>query len=244
MSIDSPYQAIGAEVGADGVGLVTLRRGAQLNAISVRMRQEISHCLGAWRSRPDVRAVLLTGEGRAFSAGFDLAEFRDPALREELLASSTAYHRDVWSFPKPTLAAVNGLAAGGGLDLATLCDLRICAEGAWFSHPELKHGAPPLFTPLRWIVGDAVARDLCLTRRRVAAGEALRVGLVSQVAPADGLLPAARALLAGILEAPDDAIRFTKARMLAAGEVDFDRCLAEEHDRAFRELILRPGRWA
>jgi enoyl-CoA hydratase len=238
-----PYQAIVAELGPAGIGRITLDRPDKLNALTAAMRREISSCLAAWAGDPAVRAVIFTGAGRAFCAGFDIEEFARADLHPEILASSTAYHGDVWRFPKPTIAAVNGLAAGGGFDLATLCDLRLCAEGAWFSHPELRHGAPPLFTPLRWMVGDAVARELCLTRRRVTAAEALRRGIVSQVVPDGELLAAAGALAGLILEAPDEALRFTKACFTASGQRGFEAALAEEHDRAFRELTLSPARW-
>lgn len=237
------FQSIQAEVRPQGVGLITLDRPSKLNALSIQLRRELSACLAAWAEDPAVGAVILTGAGRAFSAGFDLDEFRDPALHAELLESSTRYHRDVWYFPKPVVAAVNGPAAGGGFDLATLCDVRVASETAWFSHPELQHGAPPLFTPLRWLVGDAVARDLCLTRRRLPAAEAKEVGLVAEIVAPDGLLPAAERLARKILEAPADAIRFTKACMARSHGRDFDAAFAEEHDRAFREVLLRPERW-
>lgn len=238
------FQTITAKVDSTGVGVVTLNRPAKLNALSIELRREISACLAAWSADAAVRAVVFTGAGRAFSAGFDVDEFREPSLHGELLRSSSAYHRDVWFFPKPTIAAVNGLAAGGGFDLATLCDLRLCSDDAWFSHPELVLGAPPLFTPLRWIVGDGVARDLCFTRRRLGADEALRVGLVRQVVRPGELLPASRALAATIAEAPADAVRFTKARMVHSGGLDFETAFAAEHDQAFRELILAPERWS
>lgn len=237
------FQAIVAEVDASGVALLTLNRPAKLNALSIELRREISACLATWAADPSVRVVIITGAGRAFSAGFDLDEFRQPPRWKEILSTSTAYHRDVWYFPKPTIAAVNGLAAGAGFDLATLCDLRICAEQAWFSHPEILHGAPPLFTPLRWLVGDAAARDLCLTRRRVKAEEALRLNIVSQVVSTGALLDSARALAQLVLEAPADALRFTKERISRSGGEGFDACFAEEHDRAFRELTLSSQRW-
>lgn len=238
------FQTILAEVGPDGVGLLTLNRPERLNALTAAMRREVSACLAAWSDDPAVRAVVFTGAGRAFCAGFDLDEFRDPACHEELFRSSTAYHRDVWFFPKPTIAAVNGLATGGGFDLVTLCDLRVCADGAWFSHPELRLGAPPLFTPLRWIVGDAVARDLCLTFRRMDAAEALQRGVARAVVSRAELLATARALGRLVAEAPPEASRFAKACMARSAGRDFEAAFAEEHDRAFREVILAPGRWA
>lgn len=231
------------EVDASGVGLITLNRPTKLNALTIEMRREVSQCLTAWAGDPAVGAVIITGAGRAFSAGFDTEEFRQPRLHEEILRSSTAYHRDVWYFPKPIIAAVNGLAAGGGFDLAALCDLRLCSDEAWFSHPEVLHGAPPLFTPLRWIVGDAAARDICLTRRRVVAAEAMRLNIVRQVVPSGDLIAGARSLAALVLEAPVEALRFTKMRICQSGGQDFETCLAEEHDRAFRELILSPPCW-
>lgn len=238
-----PFQTITAEVDSTGVGVLTLNRPGKLNPLSIELRRELSACLAAWAADPAVRVAVVTGAGRAFSAGFDVDEFREPSRFEELLRSSSSYHRDVWSFPKPTIAAVNGLAAGGGFDLAVLCDLRLCSDDAWFSHPELKLGAPPVFTPLRWIVGDGVARDLCLTRRRLGADEALRVGLVRQVVRPGELLATCRALAATIAEAPADAVRFAKARMIRSGGLDFEASFAEEHDRAFRELVLAPERW-
>ena len=238
-----PFSCIEAERRPSGVGVITLRRPEKLNALSIDMRCEISLCLGSWRDADDILAVVITGAGRAFSAGFDLDEFKQPERYEELFQSSARYHRDVWYFPKPTIAAVNGTAVGGGLDLATLCDVRVCSEKAHFAHPELKHGAPPLFTPLRWIVGDGVARDLCLSRRSIDAQEAHRIRLVSEVVGPEEVLRRAEALAGSIAEAPRDALRYTKSFMSRSAGGDFEACFAVEHDRAFRELLLRPGHW-
>ncbi|HVP68009.1 MAG TPA: enoyl-CoA hydratase/isomerase family protein [Anaeromyxobacteraceae bacterium] len=238
-----PFQSILADIRSPGVGFIRLNRPSKLNAISIEMRRELSECLDVWSDDPAVGAVVLTGEGRSFSAGYDLEEFRDPACHADLLESSSAYHRTVWHFPKPTIAAVNGLALGGGLDLATLCDLRLASENAWFARPELAHGAPPLFTPLRWIVGDGVARDLCLTRRRLTALDAQLVHLVSAVVAADDLLHAAIDLAVRVMAAPASALRFFKSRVTAGRALEFDEAFSAEHDRAFREVILPSGRW-
>ncbi len=175
------FQTIRTAERPGGIGVITLNRPEKRNAISILMRREISVCLDRWRDNAEIGTVIFTGAGPVFSAGFDLDEFRQPACFADLLESSSCYHRDLWRFPKPTIAAVNGPAMGGGFDLATLCDLRLCAESAIFGHPEVKFGAPPLFTPLRWIVGEGLARDLCLTGRRFDAREAHRIGLVSEV---------------------------------------------------------------
>src|SRR3989304_1178559 len=127
-------------------------------------------------------AVLVPAGGPAFCAGFDTSEFadRDPEHVRAVGESSDRYHRRLASFPKPLVAAVNGPAMGGGFDLAVLCALRIPSESAAFAHPEIKFGAPALFGPLREIIGGGLARDLCLTGRRIEVEEAYRRGLGSQ----------------------------------------------------------------
>jgi enoyl-CoA hydratase len=223
----------------DGIGVIILNRPEKRNALSIRMRQEISACLHRWQSDDGVGAVIITGEGQAFCAGFDLEEFREPDLFYPILESSHTYHRTLWNFPKPVIAAVNGAAAGGGFDLATLCDIRMCADTAFFSHPEVKFGAPPLFTPLRWIIGDGLARDLCLTGRRIDAQEAHRIGLVSSVNEVSLLRERAIQLAECILEAPPDTLRFVKGVFKESSGKGFEESFLHEHDRAFREILFR-----
>lgn len=233
------FQTIVPQVRPDGIGLLTLNRPEKRNAISIRMRREISSCLDRWKESPAVGAVILAGQGDAFSAGFDLAEFRRPEEFENLLESSSRYHRDVWNFPKPTIAAIHGVALGGGFDLATLCDIRICSETVLFAHPEIKFGAPPLFTPLRWIVGDGLARDLCLTGRRIVASEAYRLGLVSEVVEKERLMERACEIGATILAAPADTLAFTKAYLAGNAGRGFEESFRVEHDEAFRKILRK-----
>jgi len=230
------YQTITTRLTTDGCGIITLNRPDCRNAISILMRREISACLTAWQDDPSVGCVIVTGAGTAFSAGFDLEEFRQTERHAELLDSSSRYHRDLWRFPKPTIAAINGPAMGGGFDLACLCDLRIAASTASFGHPEIKFGAPPLMTPLRWIVGEGHARELCLTGRKIKAEEALRIGLVSAVVEPEALPESSQHLAARILEAPAGALRYLKQTFIAGS--DFEEAFALEHDRAFKEIIL------
>ena len=150
---------------AGGIGILTLNRPERRNALSIEMRREIIGCLQKWKESKTIGVMILTGAGDAFTAGFDLTEFTKPELLSEIFATSSRYHRDLWYFPKPTIAAVNGPALAGGFDLAKLCDIRVCGRSAVFGHPEIKFGSPVLYTPLRWIVGEGIARDLCLTGR-------------------------------------------------------------------------------
>jgi enoyl-CoA hydratase/carnithine racemase len=233
-----PYETVRAEVVEAGIGVLTLNRPDKRNAISIRMRQEISRCLAEWADAGNVGAAVVTGAGTVFSAGFDLSEFRQPGRFDELLDSSSRYHRDVWRFPKPVIAAVNGPAMGGGFDLAALCDMRICAPAASFGHPEVRFGAPPLVTPLRWIVGDGHARDLALTGRSIDSGEALRIGFVARIVDADRLMDEALRVAKGILEAPPETLRYLKACLSGSGGRDFEESFRIEHDTAFREILL------
>lgn len=236
------FQAIVPKERPDGIGIITLSRPEKRNAISIRMRREISACLDRWKDSPAVGVVILTGQGDSFSAGFDLAEFAQPEQFDSLFESSSQYHRDVWNFPKPTIAAVNGLALGGGFDLATLCDIRIGAESCAFAHPEIKFGAPPLFTPLRWIVGDGWARDLCLTGRRILASEAHRIGLVSEVVERGRLMERAIEIGATILTAPPETLRFTKEYLAGNSGKGFEESFRIEHDEGVQKILLKRAR--
>lgn len=231
------FQTIKTEIRQTRIGIITMNRPEKRNAISIEMRREISACLKGWQESETVGAIIFTGSGEAFSAGFDLSEFTHPALYPEIYETSARYHRDIWYFPKPTIAAVNGLALAGGFDLAKLCDLRICAKGAVFGHPEIKFGVPPLLTPLRWIVGEGMARDLCMTGRRIDATEAYRAGLVSEVVDGDKLMESACRLALTILEAPMHALRFIKTNMLDHANRGFEESFCIEHDRAFQEFL-------
>jgi len=137
---------IETQVADDGVATLTLARPQRRNALSIKLRNEITQQLDDWAADGAVRAVVLTGAGPTFCAGFDLNEFGQADLARQIKDSSRRYHLAVWHFPKPLIAAVNGPAMGGGMDLGVLCDCRIASSAAAFGHPEIKFGAPPLFT--------------------------------------------------------------------------------------------------
>ena len=137
------YLCINAEIQEHSIGIIKLNRPNKRNAISIQMRREISDCLSKWKVDDSIKVVIITGEESNFSAGFDISEFNDQHKFQDLFDSSSKYHRDVWSFSKPIIAAVDGFALGGGFDLALLCDIRICSVNAYFGHPEIRFGAPP-----------------------------------------------------------------------------------------------------
>jgi enoyl-CoA hydratase len=228
---------LAADIDSDGIAILRLDNEQRRNALSIAMRDAISDTLDEWAKDDHVRVVVLTGTGTTFCAGFDLTEFAQPDLARTIRDSSHRYHLAVWEFPKPMIAAVNGAAMGGGFDLALLCDIRIATPDATFA-PEIKFGAPPLFTPLQWIVGAGIARDLCLTGRRIDAAEAHRVGLVNAIADPDRLIDEAMATARVMAEAPQAALEATKRYLTSSAGVTFREAFEVEHDRVFDEFLL------
>ena len=231
---------IATEVADDGVATLTLNRPERRNALSIKLRDEITEQLDSWATDPAIRAVVLTGAGATFCAGFDLDEFAQADLATSIKDSSHRYHLAVWHFPKPLLAAVNGPAVAGGMDLCVLCDLRIASATATFGHPEIKFGAPPLFTPLHWLVGVGVARDLCLTGRRIDADEALRIGLVNRITEPARVIDEAMTLARNIIEAPQAALECAKRYLISSPSATFEEAFAVEHDAVFDEFLHGP----
>jgi len=215
---------------ADEYATLTLNRPEKRNALSVQLRDEISDALDDLATDTAIKAVVITGAGPVFSAGFDLSEFdraaADPAFMQQLWASSDRYHETVLHFPLPTLAAVNGPALAGGFDLAVLCDLRVASSTARFAHPERTFG-DVVYGPLQDLVGGAVARELTIGGRELNAEDALAVHLVGEVVPPEALAEATRVVMARVVAAPRDVLQRTKAKALArAGYAPGTRTLA------------------
>jgi enoyl-CoA hydratase/carnithine racemase len=211
---------------ARGIATLTLDRPRVKNALSIQLREEIADALEALAAEDALKALVVTGAGDTFCAGFDLKEFSidEPGFQDRLWASSDRYHRTVLEFPLPTVAAVNGAALAGGFDLAVLCDLRVASEHARFAHPEITFGEV-VYGPLHDLVGGAVARELCFTGREIDAGEALRLGLVSSVVPAPELDAEIRRVTDLMARAPRAVLVSTKAKALRRAGIVAGRTL-------------------
>ncbi|MFQ5666945.1 MAG: enoyl-CoA hydratase/isomerase family protein [Candidatus Binatia bacterium] len=189
------------------IASVSLNRPEVLNAYNVAMRDALFETLQAVRDDPDVRVMLLQGNGRAFCTGGDVREFgRAPS---PVVARDVRWRRDVWgllqSLPVPTIAAVHGYAVGGGFEMALLCDLCIAADDARFSYPETGMGMVPGVAGTQTTaraLGVGRALDLILTGRWLSAAEALELGIVIQVVAARRLRPAAVDLARRLCELP------------------------------------------
>jgi len=213
---------------ADDHVTLTLNRPAKRNALSVELRDAISDALDELAVDPAMKAVVITGNGPVFSAGFDLSEFEtaagDDAFGRRLWASSDRYHETVLHFPLPTVAAVNGAALAGGFDLAVMCDLRIASPAARFAHPEHAF-SQVVYAPLHDLVGGAVARDLALTGRVVDAEEARTLGLVTRVVADDELLDDAVAVAREIARAPRDVLVSMKRKIARRAGIELGATL-------------------
>jgi enoyl-CoA hydratase/carnithine racemase len=206
--------------GDDGVAVITLNRPEKKNALSIALREEAVEILGRLAGDQAVKALVVTGSGGCFSAGFDLREFAvtGPRHQERLWQSSDLFHHAVLRFPVPVIAAVDGIAYGGGFDLAVLCDLRIATHRAAFAHPEAAQ-APVVYGPLHDLVGGAVARELVLTGRQVDAAEALRLHLVTEVTDPGQLMERSLALARQVSRAPREVLLRNKAKFTARSAI-------------------------
>jgi len=176
----------------DSVALIRLHRPAVLNALNGELMDELSDALQGFEQDDNVRVIILTGSERAFAAGADIAEIRHQTFADAYRSNFvTANWEQITRCRKPVIAAVAGLALGGGCELAMMCDFIIAADNARFGQPEVKVGTLPGAggsQRLTRAVGKAKAMDMCMTGRTMDADEAERCGLVSRIVPADRLL--------------------------------------------------------
>jgi enoyl-CoA hydratase len=189
---------------ADRIATVTVNRPDKLNALNDALMAELGRAIDEAVGREDVGGVLLTGAGRAFVAGADIAELASQNAIEGKARAERGQRtfRRFETSPKPTIAAVNGFALGGGCELAMACHIRLASDAAKFGQPEVKLGIVPGYggsQRLPRLVGKGRALQLLLTGEMIDAAEALRIGLVNRVVPAAELLPSARTMLATIL---------------------------------------------
>ena len=217
------------QVTRDGaVAVVTISRPDVLNALNKATNEELLRVARELSHDDAVRAVVLTGAGdKAFVAGADIAEFRD-MTPEDARQQSRLGRRVVAAIegaPQPWIAAVNGFALGGGCELALGCDIRLAADTARFGQPEVNLGITPGFGGTQRLpreVGNGWASYLCLSGRMIDAAEARAVGLVQAVFPAAQLMPEALKLAGELAAKPPLAVRYIKAQIHHALNVDIE----------------------
>ena len=222
---------------ADAIATITLDRPDALNALTIPMKTELLAAFGAVARDRAVRAVVLTGAGRAFCAGQDLKERLEPdaaplaiEVRERYNPIITAMRR----LDRPIVGAINGVAAGAGASLAFACDVRVAAEGASFILAFGRIGLVPdsgatWFLPR--LVGPAKAAELALLGEPLSAAEAERFGLVARVVPAETLASTAREMAARLAGLAPLALAQTKRALERSWSVDLETALEDEAQR-------------
>jgi enoyl-CoA hydratase len=200
----------------NNTGILRFNRPEKYNAFHRDLLQELASLLKRENQNPELKVLIITGEGKAFSSGVDLKALLDLKSVEQarefaLLLESTS--ELIYHFSKPTIALVNGLALGGGFGYATAADIRIMSTTAKIGYPAVKLGAilPATCTMyLKALIGDGRTKDLLLTGRMLQADEALSIGLVNYTAPAENILDFAMEKAREIMEAPELALLYTK----------------------------------
>ena len=232
------------ELDADaGIATITLNRPDALNALTVPMKQALLAAFRRVERERAVRAVILTGAGRAFCAGQDLRERLEPdaaPLGVEVRERYNPIVRAMRGLPKPIVGAINGVAAGAGASLAMACDIRIASDTATFALAFGRVGLVPdsgatWFLPR--LVGAARAAELALLNDPVSAADAVRLGLVGRVVPAAELATEARAVAARLATGAPRAIALTKHALDAAWTHDLDAAL--EYEAHLQDLAGR-----
>jgi len=226
-----PDQNIRVEM-AESIATLTIDRPAVKNALDLQTVGELRDALQRLAADADVGVLILTGGGEsAFVSGADINDIRARGRDEGLAAINSSLFAEIERFPRPTIAAVNGVALGGGCELALACDLRIASDTAKFGQPELGLGIIPgagATQRLPRIVGLGRAKHLILTGEIIDAKQALEIGLVSAIAPSGQLQLRARELAKKILRQGPLAARLAKLSLNASARVDLDSGLLIE----------------
>jgi enoyl-CoA hydratase len=202
---------------------ITLNRPDKLNAINYEMVNALRAELISAEVDRNTKVLVLTANGRAFSSGYDLSE-----LAEDGISGALAWHAilkddvdltmQLWSFPKPTIAAVHGWVLAGGCELAMACDMIIATDKANFGEPEVRYGSGPATLLMPFIIGQKKTNELLFTGDTISAGEALSIGLINKVVPEAELHDAVNTLIKKIAPIPLSTLRLTKIGLIRAAE--------------------------
>ena len=241
MTTSSPFETLLFQ--KDGaVAHISLNRPQVVNAYNIQMRDDFSEALSAVQLDQEVRALLITGEGRGFCAGADLTEFG--SAPSQVIARQVRWERDIWgqlvNLDKPVVAAVHGYCIGSGLEIALLCDLRIAAAGTVFALPEVQLGMIPAAGGTQTLprsAGRSQALDLLLTGRRIQAEEALTMGLVTRLSAPESLRNQARRLAEDLADLPTEAVPAMKGLLRHGMDLDLLQALDLESRIAARLTI-------
>ncbi len=219
----------------DQTALLTFNRPEVLNALNTTVATESLDALQSIQNDPDVRVLILTGAGRAFVAGADIAEMQAKNAEQARIYSELGHRfmNTLQDLPQPVIAAINGFALGGGLEVALACDIRIASESAQFGLPETILGIIPGWGATQRtarLVGAAKTKELIFTGRRIKAAEALSMGLVNQVVPDEELMDTVNEMAAAMCRQGQTALQHAKTVINRGSDLNLDQALQLEID--------------
>jgi len=215
------------------IAIITINRPEAMNALNADVGREMQEAMIDFRDNNDLWVAIITGAGeRAFSAGADIKGFQPSTGTEEIRRVEAPVRADtIW---KPFIAAINGYALGGGLELAMTCDIRIASENAQFGQPEINIGFMPGAggtQRLPRFIPRALAAEMLMTGNRINAQEAYRIGLVSRVVPLDQLIPTAKEIANTICERGPIGVRESKEAMIRGYDMALEEGLLLERQK-------------
>ncbi len=231
---------------SEGIGTITLNRPESMNALNSSLMEELGHVFSEISTDNDVKVVIIKGQEQFFAAGADITEVANIKTPDDAYNFSRAADviRKLEDFDKPIIAAVSGVALGGGCELALACDLRIAAENAVFGLPEIKLGVLPGAggtQRLPRLVGAANAKELLYTGDFINATEAYRIGLVNKIVPVETLRDESKAMAKKIANRPGIALKMIKIAVNGGLSMDLKSAMAYEA-RCFEILFATEDR--
>lgn len=217
----------------DGIATIKLNRPKVLNAMNKQLWLDFQGALADVKDDPEIKVLIITGEGRAFSTGADLKDSKDRSIEQyrDYLVELQETSRKIIRFEKPTIAAINGYALGSGYELALACDIRIAAEGAKIGSPEAKVTSSVTGGAMRLVqdlIGPGKAKELLFTAQYIDGKEAERIGLVNKAVPLDRLMDEARDMAKKIAENSAFSIKMIKRGLNMAKEVSLEALMDYE----------------
>jgi enoyl-CoA hydratase len=217
-----------------GIATIKLNRPQVLNAMNRQLWIDLQEALEDVKGDPEIKVLIITGEGRAFSTGADLKDSKDrtPEQYRDYLVELQETSRKIIRFEKPTIAAINGYALGSGYELALACDIRIAAEEAKIGSPEARVTSSitgGAFRLVQDLIGPGKAKELLFTAEYIDGKEAERIGLVNRAVPLKNLMKKAREMAAKIAENSPFSIKMIKQGLnMARGEVSLEALMDYE----------------
>lgn len=229
-----------------GIFFIRLNRPEKKNAISMKMREELSQVVDIASEDREIRVIVITGGEDCFCVGADVKESggisclvkENPLYR--VVNRRKIIHSRIENLPKPTIAAVNGLALGAGLELALACDFRIASETAVFGFPEIKLGGLPVgggTQRLARMIGIANAKEMILTGEPIDVQEAYRIGLVNRIVPKAKLMEESRKMAGILMERPPLALTLGKFAINTGSQMDIESAL--DYEASFATILYK-----